>query len=358
MMLDRFTLSGTALPVDAERMLCDICSHFVEHSEVRRNGDQVTLESQIGEADIRKRGECLEIRLSCPTARMLQMTRNVIAEHLFMFAGEEPLQLDWSDQPQPDPLPDFREVTVVSARQITPHMRRLTFACRDIRQFLQGGLHVRLLIPPKGREPVWPRSRPDGRIAWPRGEDELKVRIYTICQIDLERGEMDIDFVLHESCGQPMPGAEFAINAQPGDIAGLLGPGGGGVPEASEMILAGDETALPAISRIAAEVPAGTRLTIAIEVADTADEQPLASAGEIDIRWLHRHGAEAGTTGMISEVVRQAVARMSGDAFVWVGCERSEARTIRDFLKLRGHDRQRMSVGAYWQRTSEGPSEE
>jgi hypothetical protein len=182
-------------------MLCDICSHFGEHSEVRRDGDHVMLESQMGEANIRKQGECLAIQLSCPTARMLQLTRNVIAEHLFMFAGEEPLQLDWSDQPQPNPLPDFREITVMSARQITSRMRRLTVACRDVSQFRKGGLHVRLLIPPKGRKPAWPFSRADGRIAWPSGEDELKVRIYTIREIRFERGEIDMDFVLHENCG-------------------------------------------------------------------------------------------------------------------------------------------------------------
>jgi NADPH-dependent ferric siderophore reductase len=351
MMHDRFTLSGTALTRDAERMLCDICSHFVEHSEVKRDGDHVTLESQIGEADIRKQGECLAIRLSCPTAKMLQMTRNVIAEHLFMFAGGEPLELSWSDQPQPTALPDFREIRVVSASTVTPHMRRLTVACRDVAQFLSGGLHVRLLIPPKGRKPVWPMSRTDGRIAWPAGEDELTVRIYTIRSIDVERGQMDIDFVLHDSCGQPMPGAQFAVQAQPGDIAGLLGPGGGGVPVASEMILAGDETALPAISRIVAEVPAGTRLTVMIEVEGGAEEQMFVTAGEMDISWLHRNGSAAGTSDAITKGVKRALERASADVFVWVGCERSEARVLREFVKARGHDRQRMYIGAYWQRT-------
>jgi hypothetical protein len=126
MMIDRFTLSGKAVPVDAERMLCEICSHFVEHSEVKREGDHVKLESEAGEASFRKQNGCLSIDLSCPSAQMLQLVRSSIAEHLFMFAGEEPLELNWEDQAPATPLPDLSEARVVAVRQITPHMRRLT----------------------------------------------------------------------------------------------------------------------------------------------------------------------------------------------------------------------------------------
>jgi glycerol-3-phosphate dehydrogenase len=70
-------------------------------------------------------------------------------------------------------------------------------------------MHVRLLVPPKGRAPVWPMTLPDGRLGWPTGEDTMAVRIYTIRSIDVDRAEMDIDFVLHESGGVGMPGADF-----------------------------------------------------------------------------------------------------------------------------------------------------
>ncbi len=274
MMAERFTLSGTAVPLDPTRMLDDLCAQFVEHSDVRRSGNAATLANQSGKADIRSEDGRLSIQLSCPTAATLQMVRNAIAEHLFIIAGDEPLELTWADMPKPSALPDFREIRVVSAFNVTPHMRRLTVACDDVAHFRDGGLHVRLLIPQKDRAPVWPSTRSDGRIEWPKGEDELTVRIYTIRSIDLVRREMDIDFVLHKPSGHPMPGADFALNARPGDIAGLLGPGGGSVPDAAEMILAGDETALPAISRIAAETPAGRRLVALVEVENAAEEQP------------------------------------------------------------------------------------
>ena len=64
-----------------------------------------------------------------------------------------------------------------------------------------------------------------------------------------------------------------------------------------------------------------------------------------------RNGAPAGTLGLVEGAIRNALADADGDTFVWAGCERSEAKRIRDFLKTeRGHDRHRMSIGAYWER--------
>jgi hypothetical protein len=48
------------------------------------------------------------------------------------------------------------------------------------------------------------------------------------------------------------------------------------------------EVQQPAIARIAEEVPAGTRLQAIIEVDDEMVEQPLFSAGSLDVRWRHR----------------------------------------------------------------------
>ena len=348
MLMDRFTLSGQAIPVDPERMLCEICEHFVEHSEVKRDGDHVNLASEVGEANIRKQGGCLSIDISCPSAQLLQLVRSSIAEHLFMFAGEEPLELNWHDEAVLTPIPGLTEIRVVAARHVTPHMRRLTLACDDVARFVGADYHIRLLIPKKGRKPVWPVTRADGRLGWLNGEDEMVIRIYTIRSVDVVRGEMDIDFVLHESDGRPMPGAEFGRHAEPGDVAGLLGPGGGGLPDARHMILAGDDTALPAISRILAEAPADARLQVFIEVDDVADQLPLCSSASVEITWLHRKGIAPGKAGILGSVVLPVIEQAGPDTYIWIGCEKSEARPIRNHLKSRGHDKKRMCVIGYW----------
>ncbi|CAK7259897.1 MULTISPECIES: DUF2218 domain-containing protein [unclassified Shinella] len=348
--LPEFKLTGVALPKDAPKMLDEVCEHFVEHAEVRRTENAATLTSEIGVAHMRLDGGRLFIDLACPSDGALQMSRTVIAEHLFYFAGEDPLELTWSEPATRTRLANLHEVTVVSAEDVTPHMRRVVFACADVNPFIGGGMHVRLLVPPKGRAPVWPGLRDDGRIAWPEGEDALLVRVYTIHAVDAERGELWIDFLQHPVPGVPTPGADFARDAQPGDRLALLGPGGGDLPQAGTIFLAGDESALPAIARIAAEVPAGTRMQAIIEVADAAEEQPLPTAGTLDVRWLHRTTYAAGARNVLARTTIEALSAVDGDTFVWVACEREDVRLVRAFLKGREHDRKRIYAAWYWER--------
>ncbi|MCE3544330.1 siderophore-interacting protein, partial [Escherichia coli] len=94
----------------------------------------------------------------------------------------------------------------------------------------------------------WPTMGRDGRPVWPEGDDALIARVYTIRTIDIERGEVDIDMVVHP--GNDTPGSTWALNAKPGGIVGMTGPGGGSVEDAGRYLLVGDETALPAIGRI------------------------------------------------------------------------------------------------------------
>ncbi|MEO9786879.1 MAG: DUF2218 domain-containing protein [Aurantimonas coralicida] len=349
-----FSLHGEAIPTNGNHMLDEVCDHFVEHSKVERNGDRVTLTSELGTASIHLVQGRLLIALDCPTQESLDLSRNALAEHLFYFAGEEPFELTWRAPPVRGALPNLHDVTVVSTAEITPRMRRVTFRCADIAPFVGGAMHVRLLVPPQGREPVWPHYRADGRIGWPEGEDELLVRIYTIRAVDAERGELSIDFFQHPASDVQTPGADFARDARPGDRAAILGPGGGGLPAARSIFVAGDESALPAIARIAAEAPEGTRMQAIIEVEDEGEEQPLLTEGSLEIRWLHRKEYPTGMRGALAEAAGKAIADIEPDTFVWIGCEKADVRFLRDLLKRRNHDRKKMYAAWYWERTA-GP---
>ncbi|MGW9230004.1 DUF2218 domain-containing protein [Pseudorhizobium sp. NPDC055634] len=345
-----FRLSGIALPKDAPGMLDEVCEHFVEHSEVQRNGNLVLLKSEVGTAGIRLEEGKLLIDLSCTTEETLQVTRTMLAEHLFYFAGEDPFELTWSDPSTLYRPPNLQEARVISAEDVTPRMRRVKFTCDDIEPFVGGDMHLRILVPPKGRTPVWPGLQQNGRIAWPQGEDELVVRAYTIRRVDVERRELWIDFLQHPKPGVATPGADFARDAEPGQIVGLMGPGGGDTPSAESILFVGDESALPAIARIAEEVPAGTRMQAIIEIADGAEEQPLPTSGSLDVRWLHRNDYPAGASGVLVETARAVIDRMDAQTFVWVACEKDDVRAIRSVLKGRGHDRKKMYAAWYWER--------
>lgn len=347
----QFRLSGSALPRDAGHMLDEICEHFVEHADVQRGSDHALLKSPGGTAAIRREGETLLIELICESQVALDMSRTMLAEHLFYFAGDDPFELNWSEPSSLASLQNIHEVTVVSAEDVTPRMRRVKLSCADVTPFAGGEMHVRILVPPRGRPPVWPGLREDGRIAWPEGEDELVVRVYTIRAVDIERKELWIDFLQHPMPDVTTPGADFARDARPGDTIALVGPGAGGLPDASSILMVGDESALPAIARIAAEVPAGTRMQVIIEVHDEAEEQLLPTAGSLEVHWLHRRNYPAGSESVLAKAAAKAIASMDAGTFVWVACEKEDVRTIRADLKSRRHDKKAMYVAWYWERT-------
>jgi NADPH-dependent ferric siderophore reductase len=345
-------MTGVAQSAHVARLLNEMCEHFIEHAEVRRIGDEAIMTSKLGVATFRLQGEKLSIALNGPSEAALQMARTSIAEHMFYFAGSDPLEISWADTDAaaPSRMPNLHEVTVLGAEDVTPLMRRVKFSCADVTPFIGGDMHVRLLIPPKGRKPVWPGYRADGRVAWPRGEDELAVRAYTIRAVDAERGELWIDFLQHFVPGTRTPGAEFAQDARPGDLVGLMGPGSGALPVASSILMIGDETALPAIARIAAEVSADTEITAIIEVADAAEEQMLHSAGRLNVRWLHRGNDAEKAKGVLLRAGKDAIEAVSADTFVWAACEKEDIRAMRTLLNRRKHDRSLKYVAWYWER--------
>lgn len=349
--MSSYRLSGIAIPANATGMLEEICEHFIEHADVERTGELALLKSNAGLAQIRIDAGRLLIDLDCPTQEALQMSRTILAEHLFYFAEDQPFELTWSEPTSLSALPNLHEVRVVSAEDVTPHMRRVIFSCADVAPFTGGDMHVRLLVPPKGKTPVWPGFREDGRIAWPEGEDALLVRVYTIRAVDAERGELWVDFLQHPVPGVATPGADFARDARPGDVAALLGPGGGDLPSAESILFIGDESALPAIARIVGEVPAGTRMQAIIEIQDAAEEQPLHTDGVLDVRWLHRDTYGAHAAGSLPEEAKKAIAALEEGTFVWAACEKDDIRAIRTCLKARQHDRKKMYVAWYWEKT-------
>lgn len=345
-----FALSGVAVPLSASGMLEEICDHFIEHAEVEQTAHGAILRSADGLAKIRIADGRLLIDLDCPTADHLRLIQTSLAEHLFYFAEGQPFSLEWSRSNTVTRPPNLHEVTVVSAMNVTPKMRRVTFSIADATPFARGDMHVQLLVPPKGRRPVWPGFREDGRLSWPQGEDELIARTYTIRGVDCAAQHFWIDFLLHGETGEVTPGADFARTAEPGTIAAIMGPGGGHVPEAERILMIGDETALPAIARIIEEVPEGTRITAIIEVESEAEQQSLEGRCKLDLHWLHRARNSAPSSSTLLHAAMAAIEGMEAGTFVWAATEKQTIRSIRSVLKARQYDRKLMYVAWYWER--------
>jgi NADPH-dependent ferric siderophore reductase len=345
-----------ASPLD---VMAKLREHFIEHGEVSGSDAHWSAAFGIGTVDATAEDAAMRFRVSAADQTSLAYLQWGVTEHVGEFAPGPAPEVVWQGGLGAGaPLPYFREMRVVRALQVTPRMRRLTLAGEDLHRFSHDGLHIRLLLAPKeGVQPVWPVMAADGRQAWPEGLRPVN-RVYTIRRIDVEAGEIDVDFVLHE--GDDMPGATFAAQAVAGDVVGMTGPGGSELKDADWCVLAGDETALPAIGRMLEEMPAGRRVVALIEIADDAERQYLTTKASLDLRWLSRDGRPAGTTSLLVDAIREI--DFPGDdssIFVWAGCEHAAAREIRAHLrKERDLPRGRSLVAAYWRRGKGGEVED
>ncbi len=332
---------------DAGALVEKLCAHFGEHATVSRDGAAGRIDSIYGIAVLEPVEDAVRLRIECPTEQAFFLVKTSLIEHVFEFADGP--RVTWTGHGiDAGTVPYFREMTVVSATTLTPHMRRVTLK-GDVDHFACGGLHVRLLMPPAGRAPRWPRLSPEGRLIWPAGADAVVPRVYTVRRIDVARGTLDLDIVIHD--GADTPGSTWALTVAPGAVVGLMGPGGGDVPPGRRLLLAGDETALPAIARILEALPGHAHATVLVEVADAGEEQPLQSAAAFDVTWLHRGAART----LEAAVRAQALPVDDPDGFVWIACEHTPARALRNWLRREvGFDRERQTVAAYWRRGARG----
>jgi NADPH-dependent ferric siderophore reductase len=120
-------------------------------------------------------------------------------------------------------------------------------------------------------------------------EHRPTVRTYTVRNVDTERRELTIDFVVHGEHGVAGP---WASAATPGQRAFLMGPSGAYAPDpaADWHLIAGDEAALPAIAAALEALPDNAVGKVFIEVAGPEDEIPLTAPDGFGVNWIYRGG--------------------------------------------------------------------
>jgi NADPH-dependent ferric siderophore reductase len=238
-------------------------------------------------------------------------------------------------------------LTVAAVTQVTPSVRRVLLSGTET-AVAAAGPTVNVLVPRIGDlAPRWPHVARDGRIVWPEGAHGVSLRSYTARRQDPGAGEVVMDFVLHGDG----PAAAWAAAAEPGALLGVAGSGALGDRPAGWLLLAGDETALPAISRILAEAPSTVVGVALVEVAGPEEEQPLQAPAGVALRWLHRGGTPPGASTLLTHAVAGLDRPDGDDVFAWVAAESAAVRTIRADLRGRwGLGRAQHHAIGYWRR--------
>ncbi|MFE6979681.1 siderophore-interacting protein [Streptomyces griseus] len=262
-------------------------------------------------------------------------------------------------------------VRVTGAERITPRTARVTFTGDALPGLLEDrpDQQMKLCLPREGRsvrEGMLPERDADDPygmrwyeafLAIPEAERPW-LRGFTVRSYDRERNLMAVDFVLH---GEDGPASRWGAAARAGDVLGMVGPSSlyaRPLPAARRMLLAGDESALPAIATVLEALPAGTEAVVYAEVADAAEERELPSAaGGAEVRWVHRDRG-----GSLVDAVRDAGADLDGVDAAWVAGEASAVRALRRHLvEDRRLPKAAVEFSGYWRRAltqDDAPTEE
>lgn len=279
------------------------------------------------------------LSLSASGWRKLALAKARVAGEIRRMPGCANLALTWAGDGDPERLGHVQRWNVAAVRLVTPRLRRVTFRVEDA-EFYTGDLHhVRLLLPQRARGAfAFPRPCPAGLPIWPEGELMPTLRNYTIRAVRAGRGEVDVDFVLHEPAG---PATAWARDCRPGDGIGALGPIGRPVSHAPLRILAGDETALPTILRQIEECPAGERIDALVELADDAERQTVAVPEGCRLLWLRR--------GELVAALEAHRHRESDAVFAYSGTEFAMSQRLKTvFADSIGLPRTQFRSVAYW----------
>lgn len=254
----------------------------------------------------------------------------------------------------------FRRAEVVAAERVTPRLVRVALAGPELvgLRVEQPASSVRLYVP----RPDAPRE--GGRLVLPEWDrnnfafadgTRPTLRTLTPLRVDPERGTLDLEVVTHGDG----PASRWAEAAAPGDETAVSGPARGWDLDAAApaYVLAGDETALPAVGQLLEALAAlDGRIPVRV-VAETATADarpPLPHHPGAEVTWLVQEPGAAPGAGLVDAV--RALDLVDGTR-VWAAGEAAAVQAVRRHLfDERGIPRDHTWVRGYWKRGRGEPS--
>lgn len=218
---------------------------------------------------------------------------------------------------------------------MSPRLVRVTLAGSDLVGFPkpEPAASVRLLLP-VARGLVVP--------AWNGNEfrmpDGSRPPLRTLTPRHVREGELDVDVVVHD--GGRL--SAWAVAAAPGAEVAVSGPGRGyEIPvDADPLLLAGDETALPAIAQLLELIPNSLAVRVLVEIATPEAELPIPA------RWVLRARDEPPGTALVDAVRAEP---LPDGTRLWVAGEAAAVQRIRKYVfDERAIPRAHAVIRGYW----------
>jgi NADPH-dependent ferric siderophore reductase len=238
-------------------------------------------------------------------------------------------------------------LTVLHREWLSPHAVRVTaggdgFEALRMNDFTDKYAKILFVDPGLGLTP--PYDLAALRESLPPDRQPV-TRTYTLRWADVQRREVAIDFVVHGDEGIAAP---WAAQAKPGDILTLSGAGGAYRPDpfSDWHLLAGDESALPAICSALDALPGDARGLAYLETCDPGEQLDATVPAGVEVVWLHR--PQPGSQPRLLADTLLAGPWLSGRADVFAHGERESMKAVRSALATRLGDGDQMSLSGYW----------
>jgi hypothetical protein len=203
---------------DPENCLRRLCDHMREHGMHVHEDDgvfTVILPDVVG--SLSKDGRYVTVEAAAADLEAFYFVKMWLQAEFSELAGHPAPLIEWNEESRNLRFPpSFRTLAVVTVRDITPRMRRITFKGNDLNRFdTLSALHLQLLI---NLGAVTEQCRRQCDFSDSETLQDAPVwRRYTVRSVDRARGTIDVDFFLHGSSG---PGANWAPR-----LTGIFSPG-------------------------------------------------------------------------------------------------------------------------------------
>ncbi|MEM8580469.1 MAG: siderophore-interacting protein [Pseudomonadota bacterium] len=307
--------------------------------------DRITLETAHGLIGLRP-GTCSETAgmVAAVDGYWLFVMKSAVASQMAHLMPEVAKAMRWSDASAETSLPaNFTFAQAVDVQELGDVFLRVTLQGDDFSRHGDESIHFRLVQQPPDAEVEWPRVAPNGSVAWAEGPGAPHRPVYTTRFMDAASNTLVTDVFLHEGGRTTEWAQSMLAGERKGRVVGVLGPSGGGLLRAANVLMASDETGFPAAARLLENLPDGARGALFLEAENGAQCQyPIDIPNGIDVVWLTRANGN-----VLADAVLEALPDHR-DAHIWFAGERQQATRIREAAKSSGWDKDKLRISGFW----------